>query len=320
MARTFSKGGWGGILLAVIAVVAFFSYFMWPEGSKKVIQDITDNVFGAELNLQLKGIPANNGDHYEIWSKEPNGGKQPLGYFRVLDGGSLVTLAGDPFDAITLKDVPLSGSELIITLEQGESPVDKVSERVILRGAFKTTEAELSSPYAKLSGEQFAMLASPTKKTTKSVDGVWFTKNSTSMSPGLSLPILPEGMVYAGWISTDKNGMYLLGTFSDPKKADGQATYSGTKTGWNVPGEDFVTNAPKGVKFPLFLNDGKTNLIVSVEPDYRASKKDFATGSPYLKILSTRIPYHQASVTAFKLDTPPENAIPSGKAEIVAKK
>lgn len=322
MARTFSKGGWGGILLVVVAIVAFFGYFMWPEEGKKVIQDITDNVFGAELDLQLKGMPANNGDHYEIWSKAPNGGEQPVGYFRVLDGGSLVTLAGDPFDAIALKDVPIAGSELIITLEQGESSVDKRSERVILRGAFKTTEAELNSPYSnsKLSGEQFAILASPTKKSTKSADGVWFAKNSTSIVPGLSLPTLSNGMVYAGWVATDKNGMYLLGTFSDPGKADGQSTYSGTKAGWNVPGEDFVANAPKGVKFPLSLNDGKTSLIVSVEPDYRASSKDFAANGPFLKILLTRIPYRQVNVTAFKLDTPPKDAIPSGKATIVEKK
>lgn len=319
MTKTFSKGGWGNILLLVVAIVVFFGYFLWPEGGRKVIQDIT-NSSGAELDLQLKGMPANKGDHYEIWSKAPNGGEQPIGYFRVLDGGSLVTLAGDPFDALALKDIPMTGSELIITLEQGESSVEKRSDRVILSGALKTTEAELNSPYSKLSGEQFAMLASPTKKTVKSTDGVWFAKDSTSPTPGLSLPALSDGMIYAGWVVTDKNGTYLLGTFSDTKKADGQATYSGTKAGWNVPGEDFVANAPKSVKFPLFLNDGKTNLIVSVEPDYRASGKDFATSGPFLKILLTRIPYHQTSVTAFKLDTPPKDTIPSGKATIIEKK
>jgi hypothetical protein len=308
------------MLLVAVAIVIFFCYFLWPEGGKKVIQDITDSASSAELDLQLSGMPANKGDHYEIWSKSPNGGEQPVGYFRVLDGGSLVTLAGDPLSALSLKDIPIAGSELLITLEQGESSVDKRSERVILNGVFKTTEAELSSPYSGLSGEQFAMLASPTKKTTKSVDGVWFAKDASSVSPGLSLPVLSKGMVYAGWVMNDKDSTYLVGTFSDPKKADAQSIYNGAKAGWSVPGEDFVTNAPKGTKFPLSLNDGKTNLIVSVEPDYRVSGKDFATSGPFLKILLTRIPYHQASVTAFKLDTPPKDTIPSGKATIVEKK
>jgi len=320
MARTFSKGGWGGILLVAVAIIVFFGYFLWPEGGKKVIQDITDNTSGAELNLQIKGMPANKGDHYEVWSKAPSGGEQPIGYFRVLDGGSLVTLAGDPFDALVLRDIPMAGSELMITLEQGDSLIEKRSEHVILRGTLKTTEAELSSPYSKINGDQFAMLASPTKKAIKSTDGVWFAKDATSVTPGLSLPALPEGMFYASWVVMDKNGMYLLGIFSNPNKADGQATYSGTKAGWNVPGEDFVANAPKGSNFPLSLNDGKTNLIVSVEPDFRVSNKDFASSGPFLKILSTRISYHQASVTAFKLDTPPKDTIPSGKATIVEKK
>jgi len=320
MAKTFNKGGWGSILLVVIAVVVFFGYFLWPEGGRKVMQEITNNSSGAELNLQLKGMPANKGDHYEIWSKAPSGGEQPIGYFRVLDGGSLVTLAGDPFDALSLKDIPMTGSELIITLEQGESSVEKRSGRIVLSGTFKTTEAELNSPFSKLSVEQFAMLASPTKKTVKSTDGIWFAKDVNTVTPGLSLPVLSEGMIYAGWVATDKSGMYLLGAFSDPKKADGQSIYNGTKAGWNVPGEDFVVNAPKNVKFPLFLNDGKTNLIVSVEPDYRVSNKDFASSGPFLKILLARIPYHQASVTAFKLDTPPKDTIPSGKASIVEKK
>lgn len=308
------------MLLVLVAIVIFFGYFLWPEESKKAIQNITDSASGAELDLQLKGISANKGDHYEVWSKAPNGGEQPVGYFRVLDGGSLVTLAGDPLDAIALKDIPTAGSELIITLEEGESSVNKRSERVILRGVFKTIEAELNSPYSNLSGEQFAILTNSNKKLIKLADGVWFAKDATSIVPGLSLPTLSGGMIYAGWVVTDKNGTYLLGTFSDPGKPDGQSTYGAKKVGWNIPGEDFVTNAPKGIKFPLPLNDGKTNLIVSVEPDYRVSNKSFASEGPSFKVLLTRIPYRQASFTAFKLDTPPKDAIPSGKATIVEKK
>jgi len=314
MSKVFSKGGWGMAIVPILVIGAIFTYFLMPEGVKKELGQNQSNKLVANLALQLEKLPTNNGDHYEIWVRNLDGGEQPVGYFKVLSGGSLVTLTGDPFASVALIDVPRSGSSMFITVEQGDVAVVKRSERVVLQGVFKETNIALQSALPVLKGEQVALLANPTLTKSKGVNGLWFAKDANGATAGLNLVKLPDGWKYGAFVVTDKNGNYFLGMFTDANKADEKSYFGGKKAGWAVPGEDFVSNAPKGVKFPLELNDGKTQAIVSIEPDYREFSGNDV--QPYLPILQTRIPYHQVTGKSFGLEAVKTEAFPSGAGSV----
>lgn len=317
MPKVFSKGGWGMAVLPIIVVGAIFWYFLTPEKVKHEIGRGVSNGPIADLTLQLDKLPSNNDDHYEIWLRNLEGGEQPLGYFKVMMGGSLVTLAGDPFAPLSLLDVPRSGATLFITVEPADNPVLKRSERIVLQGNFKETKVELKTIWPELKGEQAALLVNPTLSKSKGAAGIWFAKDAGGVTPGLSLARLPEGWKYGAFVVTDKNGTFFTGMFDDVAKADEKSYFGGKKAGWSVPGEDFVANAPKGAKFPLELNDGKTQVIVSVEPAYREFSGNEV--KPFMPILQTRIPYRQNSGKTFGLEALKNDFFPTGTASVTAK-
>jgi hypothetical protein len=317
MARVFTKGGWVGAVIPILVVGAIFGYFLMPEKVKNEIGQGVSSGPIADLSLQLDKLPSNKGDHYEIWLRNLEGGEQPIGYFKVMDGGSLVTLAGDPFTALSLLDVPRSGATLLVAVEKGDSPVSERSERIVLQGSFKETSVELKAVLPEIKGDQVALLANPTLTKSKGVAGLWFTKDANGVVSGLNLAKLPAGWKYGVFVVTDKSGKFFLGMFSDANKADEKSYFGGKKTSWSVPGEDFVANAPKGVKFPLELNDGKTQVIVSVEPEYREFLGNDV--KPFLPILQMRIPYHQISGKTFGLETVKGETFPIGTGSVIGK-
>lgn len=304
-------------IVPILVVGAIFGYFLMPDKVKQEISQGVSNGPVADLSLQLDNLPANTGDHYEIWLRNFEGGEQPLGYFKVMDGGSLVTLTGDPFTSLSLLDVPRSGATLLVTVEPGDAPVAKRSERVVLQGSFKETSVALKTVLPQIKGDQVALLANPTLLKSKGVAGLWFTKDANGIAPGLNLTKLPDGWKYGAFVVTDKKGKFFLGMFGDANKADEKSYFGGKKTGWSVPGEDFVANAPKGVKFPLELNDGKTQLLVSVEPDYREFSGNDV--KPFMPILQMRIPYNQISGTTFGLEIIKSETFPTGKGSVTGK-
>ena len=108
-------------------------------------------------------------------------------------------------------------------------------------------------------------MATPTTTvTTDENSGVWWIDPTGGPSAGLSLPALPAGWEYEGWVVI--NGMPLsTGKFAMVDAADKSAAYSGSDaTGPAFPGEDLVSNAPMGLSFPTDLA-GQT-VVISVEP------------------------------------------------------
>ncbi len=314
MAKVFSKGGWGTIIVPLVVVGLALAYFLVPE--KKQEEDIPDNSASAELTLEFKNLPPNEGDHYEMWLRDLYGGEQAVTGFKVMPGGSVTSLAGEPLLMVPLQDIPNNGYQAIVTIEKGDTQTEKRSERVVLKGEFKQVKAELKEVIPDISGKQYALLANPSLGD-KGVKGVWFAKTLKSgrLTPGLDLPSLPKGWMYGAWVVTDNGTNLFAGLFSDVSQNDkSNFYYSGT--GGNVPGEDFLRNAPEGVKFPLELNDGKTQVILSAEPDYREEK---TSQKPFLPIMTGRIPYHLGAGDNFSLDKVDQKELPNGLIEIKRK-
>lgn len=196
---------WVGIVaLPVLLVGVIFVYLMMPDEVKQDINQVASQKAVAVMNLTLTRFPQNIGDHYEIWLRNPNGGEQPVGYFKVLAGGSLVNLAGDPFGPIDLNGVPRPRATLIVTIEPGENPVLKRSERILVQGDFKETSIDLKTTVPVISGEQSALLANPTQGKQKGVRGIWFAKDAVKISGGLNIPKASEGWTYGSFVTTDK--------------------------------------------------------------------------------------------------------------------
>ncbi len=80
---------------------------------------------------------------------------------------------------------------------------------------------------------------------------------------GLTLPVLPAGWEYEGWVVI--NGTPVTsGKFTELAAADNAAPFSGAQSGPPFPGEDFLNNAPTGLSFPTDL--AGATAVISIEP------------------------------------------------------
>ena len=104
-------------------------------------------------------------------------------------------------------------------------------------------------------------------------NGVWFGAPGMPPTANFTLPVLPEGWAYEGWV-VGETGPLTTGIFTDFSTADGQAPFSGIAAGPPVPGEDFFENAPVGETFPLDVRN--RTVVISVEPVPDNSPAPFA--------------------------------------------
>lgn len=256
-------------------------------------------------------LPGSLGGHYELWVRRAEGGEERLAAFTALAGGELLALGGEPVQTFSVSDLPPVGSVLLLTVEQGSEPAIVRSDRVLLRGTLATTETALEPVLPPTEGEHAAMLLTPTDPKTPDTSGLWFAKPSKAkgqpLAPGLALAPLTSGWAYGGFVTTAAGTLLPLGTFRDPSGPDERAPFSGKRKGLKAPGEDFVTNPPEGVTFPLNLADGRTTVTVGLVPDFAPEAAE-----PFLPLLTARVPYQQKASTPFALEAVPEDTFPRG--------
>lgn len=214
--------------------------------------------------LILSGIRDVSPSHLEAWAIFGDENVS-IGKFTVDSQGLIRNLEGQVQHTFPIGRDLDKADTFIITIEP-EGDTDLVpSGLVLLSGSSNGTRAELSFPADFSSVNGTFTLATPTDGSgTNETSGVWFLQlpNST----GLSLPTLPEGWIYEGWV--ENSGVPIsMGRFSSPGQGDNFNNYSGPSPGLWVPGEDFLFNAPNNVTFPLNLTDGTSRVIVSVELD-----------------------------------------------------
>lgn len=95
--------------------------------------------------------------------------------------------------------------------------------------------------------------------------GVWFVKAG---APSLTLPTLPAGWVYEGWVTTN-DGVLSTGRFKTATgmDSDGAGPTAGPQAGPPFPGQDFI-DPP--------VNLVGRRVIITVEPEDDDSPKPFA--------------------------------------------
>lgn len=289
--KTLERGGYGFLFFLIIAALLLLGYVWFSQsGSKDAQKDAQTRKVSITARVEFEGLPVSRNWHYELWERNPYGGEQRIGGMRVREGGTTVTtLAGEPLTEFVLYEYPSPDSEFLVTVEEGLELVEQRSKRVVLSGVLERGIADLRVPALETEETQYAILESPTSDQAPGDAGAWFD---------LSLPDLPEGWVYRGWVITSEGQTIPMGSFLDASTSGEPSLYDGPGARKNIPGGDFVQNPPEGIEFPLSLSDGRSFVIISMDPDMY----DPIPGQlPFLPIFSVRIPFGQRVGAPFEL-------------------
>ncbi len=215
----------------------------------------------ATLTVSLGGLGDLGPDYvYEGWLIT-DAGPIAAGRFNLSSGDETVSVevAREVADAATM---------YVLTIEPVVGDVPAPSDTHVVAGVFNAAgEAELGMEHPAALGTNFFaatgsyILETPTSAPTDDYDlGVWWTPGT------LSLPELPAGWVYEGWV-VGENGPITTGTFVSPDMADSDA--AGPEAGpLGFPAADFAATHPfPGQDFvtpPMSLIG--TTIVISVEP------------------------------------------------------
>jgi hypothetical protein len=223
----------------------------------------------SNLKLDLSGLEDLGPDYvYEGWIIV-NEAPITTGTFTV-DGSNNLSETSFMVDAEMLE----SATAFVLSIEPTVDPDPLPSQTKILSGSFEENRAVIGindqvGDFSNASGTFF--LRSPTDESDGMNNGndeygIWFGTPGMPPTPNFSLPTLPNGWIYEGWVVVEGFGPITTGQFTDAsaQTADNLAPFSGPNSGPPIPGEDFFENAPNGLDFPLDIR-GRT-VVVSVEP------------------------------------------------------
>jgi len=182
--------------------------------------------------------------------------------------GTFTVSGGVPSESVFSAPVPEGASigAFVLTIEPVPDPDPAPSHVHLLGGDFIGHGARLSIAHGAALGTDFSMadgsyiLAAPSAGMGGNYrNGIWWL-DATGPSPTLSLPTLPDGWVYEGWVA-GPDGPISTGRFSAVSGADsdGGGAAAGPEPTPPFPGSDFVDP-------PLDLTSGYA-AVISVEPE-----------------------------------------------------
>ncbi|MEO1052226.1 MAG: anti-sigma factor [Bacteroidota bacterium] len=212
-----------------------------------------------------------------------------------------------------------AATTFILTIEPAVDPDPAPSDQKYIAGDFSGDMAVVSTAVAPAVGDFSAsagtyFLRTPTDEEPgtgnngNDFNGVWFGLPGMPPSANLTLPTLPTGWIYEGWLVTE-NGPISTGTFTDVADRDNSNSLSGIENnaGPAIPGEDFFIAPDDAVDdFPI---DVRGNMVViTVEP-----VPDNDPGPFTLKPLASMVAADAATAPgshSFSLNV--DNSFPSG--------
>lgn len=172
-----------------------------------------------------------------------------------------------------------AATAFILSIEPAIDPDPLPAATKVLSGTFSGSTANINTglvgDFSTSTGTFF--LRTPTDEmgmnNGNDENGVWFGAPGMPPTANFTLPVLPAGWAYEGWV-VGETGPLTTGTFTDFSAADGETPFSGASAGPPVPGEDFFENAPAGETFPLDVRNRM--VVISVEPVPDNSPAPFA--------------------------------------------
>jgi hypothetical protein len=274
------------------------------------------------VQLSLTGLkPVGDGLNYQAWAIESSGGYyygHPLGIFNANENGQMISTVGDTLlsGEFTANLAPEFVYGIAISLEPSKTIVTTSSYMHLLGGiiADGKTNLTVDSPLGMYANFTTAsgryVLATPTDSVSGDENsGLWFMDLSTGISlNGLSLPALPSGWAYEGWVRI--NNIYVpTGKFTSANAADDANKYGSTWSSPAYPGEDFLLNPPTGLSFPTDLSG--QYVMVTVEP--AGTYVSNPTGPSPFRILQANITSNAESHVTYYMNSV-VGGLPSGTA------
>lgn len=232
-----------------------------------------DSPSNTALNLTINGLEdLGSTAQYEGWIIV-GGAPISTGTFTVDANG---TPSATSFSA-NATDVA-AATKFVLTIEPIPDLDPAPADAKLVAGDFNGTSATLSTGVAPALGDfsnaaGTLFLRTPTDEMAGTANngndiyGVWFGTPGMPPTPNFTLPTLPAGWAYEGWV-VGENGPISTGTFSNTVDLprDSGNPFSGTlnNVGPPIPGEDFFNAAPNGETFPLDIRGRR--IVISVEP------------------------------------------------------
>jgi DNA-binding beta-propeller fold protein YncE len=227
--------------------------------------DKKKNTTTETLSVSFSGLEKlGPGYVYEGWLITPSG-PQSAGRFSD-PGGYTFEVAPAVAKAATL---------YVLTIEPKQNDDPAPSATHVVAGPLVKGRAALSTSHPAALGTDFEaalgsfILATPSSPATDDYDqGIWYLDPTAGPGASLSLPTLPAGWAYEGWVVTGgkpvSTGRFTSTSGADSDGAGPTAGPAGTPP---FPGQDFISP-------PLVLTGG--TAVISVEPDPDDSPAPFA--------------------------------------------
>lgn len=258
----------------------------------------------ADLNVSLTGLENLGSDYvYEGWIMV-DGSPVTTGTFSASSSSYSGTFEVD-------KDDLESATAFILTIEPANDPDPAPSDVHLVAGDFSGDQASMSIGHSAALGNAFTsaagsyILATPTDGMNNNENsGIWWLDPAAGPGAGLTLPTLPAGWKYEGWVVVNGTPV-TTGTFTSVSSADDSAPYSGSMAGPAFPGEDLVQNAPAGLTFPTDL--AGATAVISIEPSPDNSANPFL-----LKPLVGEIPATATDHTSYNMSNNASASSPGG--------
>ncbi len=206
----------------------------------------------------------------------------------------LLTIEADPYPGFRL--VTIDTGAVVVTDTVEADPGRFVIMSAPIYGNLAALKPYSRFDFAEATGSY--MLDTPTDpQKTNPKSGVWFVNRDSlqNLIAGLKLPDLTDNWYYEGWVLI--NGDTLsTGRFSSPVGADMENAFGGAQSGYDFPGQDFISNDTLGIGFPLDLSG--TELMIALHPPYPAYSKEPFTAIP----LQTTIPADADTMQIYYLE------------------
>lgn len=221
------------------------------------------------ITLNMSGLDDLGMDYvYEGWLIV-NNAPVSTGTFTVDASGSL----SQTMFELAASDVD-NATTFVLSIEPANDSDPAPSSTKMMAGDFSGDNAALTiapvGDFMNAAGKY--ILATPTDgPDSNEKSGIWFLDLATgSPTEGLTLPQLPEGWKYEGWVVIDGQPV-TSGTFTKTAATDDADPFSGSMPLPDVngqdgffPGEDYLNNAPSGLNFPTDISGG--TAVISIEP------------------------------------------------------
>lgn len=232
----------------------------------------------TQIQLDVNELPPLEGSYnYRAWAVLPT---RFIGsdLFNFTDEAQYINSTGQfVSNTFTFGDDISDAVQVYISIEDKDGSSDVPSSTVVLAGDIVNFEANLTASHPDALGQDidtgsgvFSLLTPSDTDDTNETEGVWFVESISAgnWTTGLSLPTLPDGWLFEGWVEVADTTL-STGRFDSATGADMNSPYMTDLVSEFIdyPGEDFLMDPPVGVTFPPDFSNARVYVTVEPSPD-----------------------------------------------------